>query len=117
MGQVGVEEWKAEVALDEAIYNLGEAEKELGEDRDQVGIVPDGHDDHLTSEVNLWREVIELIHNGHHQQDIIERIADHDCDCERLDLGMVPSQRLLWGWSIVRKADELLTKAEDTKGG
>lgn len=117
MGQVGVEEWKAEVAFYEAVGNLREAQKELDEDRDQAGIVPDGHDDHLTSEVDLWNEVIKLIRNGHHQQDVIERIAHHDCDCERLDLGMVPSQRLLWGWSIVRKADELLTKAEDTKGG
>jgi len=96
MGQIGVEDWSAEVALDQALDYLREAKEEATVEARAV------------NEVELWLKVIDMIRDCAHQQKIIEHIADHDSDCERLDLGVVPSQRLLWGWSIVKKADELL---------
>jgi len=106
MSGVGVDTWIAEVALSQAeSYRDDVYEQEA----QSIG------DEYALREARLWREVAHMIRDGYEQNSILEHIYDNDGDGERCDIGVVPSQRLLWAWSIIRKADQLLTEKDPAR--
>jgi hypothetical protein len=95
MGSIGHESFDLDVALWEAKENLRDAEEDEG-----------------NRSIEGWRKIVRELETRYDEYDdrrealnlLYTTLADYDHD----SFGMVPSQRLLWAWSIIRKAHELL---------
>lgn len=93
MGSVGCESYIPEVALQQAMdMAADESENENGK---------------------KWSSIVDYIQESDHNNNSLDAMVYETFDdCEMLGMGMCPSPRLLWAWSIVRKANELLKEAE-----
>jgi len=92
MGRIGCEEFELPVAIWEAREYLRDAQRDECSSAEKWKIIVAK----LESEDEEWSHYL-----------VSELLYNTLCDCEYPNLGMVPSQRLLWAWSLLRKADAL----------
>ncbi|MFA5053183.1 MAG: hypothetical protein WC565_03955 [Parcubacteria group bacterium] len=92
MNNIGCEQFELPVAIWEAREYLRDAQ------RDEC------------SSAEKWKKIVAKLESEDEewtQDSVTELLYTTLCDCDIPNIGMVPSQRLLWAWSLLRRADAL----------
>lgn len=104
--------WDAEVALDDAMWHLEQAQKDSLIGTPEANEPDFEVDEYAKRDIDLWTRVVVRLEHGEGEQGINQFIYDESGDSELTGIGDVISPRVVWAHMLVQKLQELLEAQE-----